>query len=94
MTLIFGFGIMFQLPVVAHAAGPRRHPRRQVAARVPPLCDRRHLARLAAVLTPPDPFSMLAMALPTVLLYEASILIVDRVEKQRLAKEAATAEEA
>jgi len=38
---------------------------------------------VAAVLSPPDPFSMIAMALPTILLYEASILLVDRVEKQR-----------
>ena len=33
------------------------------------------------MLSPPDPFSMIAMALPTILLYEASILAVDRVEK-------------
>ena len=43
----------------------------------------------AAVLSPPDPFSMLAMMLPTVLLYEASIWVVDRMEKTRLAKQAA-----
>jgi sec-independent protein translocase protein TatC len=47
---------------------------------------------LAAVLSPPDPFSMIAMALPTILLYEAGILAVDRVEKARLAREAAAAE--
>jgi Sec-independent protein secretion pathway component TatC len=35
---------------------------------------------------------MIAMALPTILLYEAGILAVDRVEKARLAKEAAAAE--
>jgi sec-independent protein translocase protein TatC len=38
---------------------------------------------VAAFLSPPDPFSMIAMALPTILLYEASILAVDRVEKHR-----------
>jgi sec-independent protein translocase protein TatC len=33
------------------------------------------------VLTPPDALSMLIMALPTVLLYELSILAVARAEK-------------
>jgi sec-independent protein translocase protein TatC len=41
------------------------------------------------VLSPPDPFSMVPMALPTILLYEAGIWRVDWVEKQRLAKAAA-----
>ena len=45
----------------------------------------------AGILSPPDPFSMIAMALPTVLLYEAAILAVARVEKVRAAKEAAQA---
>ena len=44
----------------------------------------------AGVLSPPDPFSMIAMALPTILLYEAGIWRVDWVEKQRAAKAAAT----
>jgi sec-independent protein translocase protein TatC len=35
---------------------------------------------LAAVLSPPDPFSMIAWALPGLLLYEGAILTVDRVE--------------
>jgi sec-independent protein translocase protein TatC len=38
---------------------------------------------VAAMLSPPDPFSMIAMALPTILLYEAAILAVDHVEKRR-----------
>ena len=33
---------------------------------------------LAAVLSPPDPFSMIAWALPGLLLYEAAILAMDR----------------
>jgi sec-independent protein translocase protein TatC len=40
-------------------------------------------------LSPPDPFSMVAMALPTIVLYEAAIFAVARVEKSRLEKEAA-----
>ena len=39
----------------------------------------------AGILSPPDPFSMIAMALPTILLYEAAIYAVTRVEKSRAA---------
>jgi sec-independent protein translocase protein TatC len=49
---------------------------------------------VAGVLSPPDPFSMIAMALPTILLYEGGILAVDRVEKARLAREAEAAAQA
>src|SRR4029079_5717440 len=82
MTLIIGFGIMFQLPVVltllaqAGILGAQN------------LKDFRRYAIGAitadgASASPPDPFSMIAMALPTILLYEASILAVARVEKAR-----------
>ena len=40
---------------------------------------------VAAVLTPPDPISQIALALPTVLLYELSIYAVKLAEKQRAA---------
>ena len=86
MTLILGFGICFQLPVIMTllaragifgAAGMRTARRYAIVG----------IAGASAVLSPPDPFSMLAMMLPTILLYEASILIVDRVEKDRKDKE-------
>lgn len=92
MTLIFGFGIMFQLPIVLTllarvgilgADGLRSFRRYAIVA----------ITGAAAVLSPPDPFSMIAMALPTILLYEASIKIVEYVEKQRLAREAAASAE-
>jgi sec-independent protein translocase protein TatC len=94
MTLILGFGICFQLPVAltllaragfldgSHLRTFRRYAIVAIAA-------------AAAVLSPPDPFSMLAMMLPTVLLYEGSIFVVDRVVAQQKAKrEAAEAAEA
>ncbi len=88
MTLILGFGIMFQLPVVLSllaqagiVTGQQLRDFRRYAIVA--------ITGVAAVLSPPDPFSMIAMALPTILLYEAGILRVDWVEKQRLAKEAA-----
>ncbi len=88
MTLILGFGIMFQLPVVlsllaqagiVNAQQLRDFRRYAIVA----------ITGVAAVLSPPDPFSMIAMALPTILLYEAGIWRVGMVEKQRRAKEAA-----
>ena len=93
MTLILGFGIMFQLPVVLSllaqagivtAQGLRGFRRYAIVA----------ITAAAGVLSPPDPFSMIAMALPTILLYEAGILRVDYVEKQRAAKAAAAPGEA
>lgn len=88
MTLILGFGIMFQLPVVLSllaqagiVGGQNLRDFRRYAIVA--------ITAVAGVLSPPDPFSMLAMALPTILLYEGAILRVDWVEKQRLAREAA-----
>ena len=88
MTLILGFGIMFQLPVVLTllaqagiitAQNLRDFRRYAIVA----------ITAAAGILSPPDPFSMIAMALPTVLLYEAAIWAVQRAEKSRAAKEAA-----
>lgn len=80
MTLITGFGICFQLPVimtllarigVVTSEAMRKFRRFAIVG----------ITAAAAVLSPPDPFSMIAMALPTLLLYEGSIWAVGRVEK-------------
>ena len=94
MTLIFSFGLVFQLPVVTTLMA--RVGLLSAAA----LADKRKWAIViafvvAAVLTPPDPVSQIGLAVPTILLYELSILLARWVErdreKQRLAKEAAEA---
>jgi sec-independent protein translocase protein TatC len=84
MTLIFGFGICFQLPVVLTliaragliSSQTLRSGRRYAIVAI---------FAVAAVLTPPDAISMLIMALPTVLLYELAIFAVERVEKKQAA---------
>ena len=88
MTLILGFGICFQLPVVLSLlarAGLVNGDQLRTARKYAIV----GIAAVAAVLSPPDPFSMLAMMAPTMLLYEVSIFVVDRIAKTQKAKEAA-----
>ncbi|MFZ1681189.1 MAG: twin-arginine translocase subunit TatC [Rhizobiaceae bacterium] len=87
MTLIFSFGLVFQLPVVT-----------TLLARVgllssDSLAEKRKWAIViafvvAAVLTPPDPISQIGLAIPTIILYEVSIWTARMVERQRAAANA------
>ncbi len=88
MTLIFGFGLVFQLPVLLTLLA------RAGLITSENLVDARRYAivgifAVAAVLTPPDAISMIIMALPTWLLYEFSIYAVRFVEKKAADKAAA-----
>ena len=80
MLMIFGFGLIFETPVIL------------ILLSLLDLVSAKSLARyrryvvvvvlfIGAVLTPPDPMSQLGMAIPLYIMYEASILIIRMIRK-------------
>ncbi len=88
MMLILAFGLCFQLPVILTLLG-------QIGILTyDQLKKGRKFAIVgvfivAAVLTPPDPISQIAMAVPLMLLYELSVQAVRLIEFRRKRREAA-----
>jgi sec-independent protein translocase protein TatC len=90
MTLMFAFGMTFQLPVLLSLLG------KVGIVSVKALKDMRRYAyvglfAVAAVFTPPDAFSMMSLAIPLVALYEISVFSVMMIERNRAKEDAARA---
>lgn len=82
LELVVGFGLAFQLPLVmvalvklgiVNASSLSRQRRYAIVA----------IFIIAAIMTPPDVVSQIALALPLLLLYEISLLICHKIEKNK-----------
>ncbi len=84
--LILGMGVVFELPVVVYFLS-------KIGLLTPKLMrEKRRYAILiifvlAAIITPPDWFSIWLVAIPLLMLYEVGISISDRANKERAKKE-------
>jgi len=88
VALVFGAGILFELPVVIYFLSKiglvtprflRQYRKHSVIV----------ILIIAAIITPPDPLSQVLISLPLYLLFEISIIISARVEKAKLREEEA-----
>jgi len=93
MKLIFAFGLCFQMPVLltlmaraglATSEGMKAKRKYAIVA----------VFVFAAIITPPDVVSQIALAIPMIVLYEISIICARMAEKKRAEREAEADKEA
>ncbi len=86
MKLLFAFGTIFEMPVIMYFLAKIKVINSRLLTK-----NRKYTVVLifvvAALLTPPDVFTQVLMALPLIILYELSIWVVKYVEKQRSKKD-------
>ena len=84
--IVFGSGLLFQLPVVVYFLTKAGLISSNLMKKY-----RKHsiiiILILGAMITPPDPFSQLLIALPLMVLYQISIVIAKRIERRKLRQE-------
>jgi sec-independent protein translocase protein TatC len=87
VTLVFGSGLLFQLPVVIYFLSKfgivtptflRKYRKHAIVV----------ILVVAAIITPPDPLSQILITIPLYMLFEISILISSNVERNRKKREA------
>jgi len=85
-TVILGSGIVFELPIIIYFLSKVG----LISAKFL-ITYRKHayvvLLLLAAIITPPDVFSMLLVSGPLILLYELGVILSKRIEKKRVKEE-------
>ena len=81
--IVFGSGLLFQLPVVVYFLTKAGLISSNLMKKY-----RKHsiiiILILGAMITPPDPFSQLLIALPLMVLYQISIAIAKSIERRKL----------
>ena len=85
-TIILGSGIVFELPIIIYFLS-----KVGLISSGFLMTYRKHayvlLLLLAAIITPPDVFSMLLVSGPLILLYELGVILSKRIEKKRVNEE-------
>ena len=77
-TLVFLMGVVFQLPVIAYVLGKMGFISAPLLKRYRPYAFIVIMV-IAAIITPPDLFTLVFVTVPIYALYEVSILILKRV---------------
>ncbi len=90
--MMLGFGIMFQLPIVVFFLALSGMVKAQTIKKLRPIILIAILT-LSALLTPPDIFSQLMMAIPTYMLFEISLFIVSIATRNKKTEEQEITEE-